>query len=337
MTIPYPTDPSLPANPSPLFSDSTAARGDHLRANNAEIWANFVYIVNTILGGAVLSTDGTFASNSDLLFPSEKAILTYINSLIPVGTSMEYSGITIPSMWMKEDGSSLLRESYPTLFTNLSSVFGTITITIASPGVVTSSSHPLITGDCIHLTTTGALPTGLTASTNYYVIYKDANSFWLATTLANAIAGTKINTSGSQSGTHTLTWIPWGAADSTHLYLPDTQGLSTEGSGTGSSAPAYNPWLSANYAGRLGQYKQDQMQQITGQLRGTNGDGNAGNFITASGAFSLSDLTIGHGGTAMGSGFARQSSFDSANSPNARTGLTTIGPRVGKWKMIKVL
>lgn len=48
MTIPYPIDPSLPSNPTPLFSDSTAARGDHLRANNAEIWANFAEIVNTL-------------------------------------------------------------------------------------------------------------------------------------------------------------------------------------------------------------------------------------------------------------------------------------------------
>jgi microcystin-dependent protein len=82
MTIPYPTDPSLPSNPAPLFSDSTAARGDHLRANNAEIWANFTEIVETILGNASLSTDGTFASVVDTLFPSVKAAKTYVETRI---------------------------------------------------------------------------------------------------------------------------------------------------------------------------------------------------------------------------------------------------------------
>jgi len=79
----------------------------------------------------------------------------------------------------------------------------TVTMTIATPAVVTHSSHGLSLGDKIYLTTTGALPTGLTASTTYYVIKIDANSYNLATSLANALAGTKIATSGSQSGTHT--------------------------------------------------------------------------------------------------------------------------------------
>jgi hypothetical protein len=37
--LPY-SDPSNPALPSPLFSDITAVRGDHLRANNAAIFAD---------------------------------------------------------------------------------------------------------------------------------------------------------------------------------------------------------------------------------------------------------------------------------------------------------
>lgn len=79
----------------------------------------------------------------------------------------------------------------------------TVTVTIATPAVMTWTSHGLKTGDTIQLTTSGALPTGLTASTTYFVIKVDANSFNLATTLANAAAATKIATSGSQSGTHT--------------------------------------------------------------------------------------------------------------------------------------
>jgi hypothetical protein len=79
----------------------------------------------------------------------------------------------------------------------------TITVTIATPGVVTHTSHGRITGEKVYFTTTGALPTGITASTTYYIIKIDANSYNIATTFANAIAGTKVATSGSQSGTHT--------------------------------------------------------------------------------------------------------------------------------------
>lgn len=84
---------------------------------------------------------------------------------------------------------------------------GTVTITIANPGVVSFTAHGFYTGQKIQITTTGALPTGLTASTTYFVIKVDANSFQLATSLTNAAAGTAINTTGSQSGVHTLTGL----------------------------------------------------------------------------------------------------------------------------------
>ena len=84
-----------------------------------------------------------------------------------------------------------------------STINATVTMTIAAPGVVTWSGHPFVTGNKTYLTTTGALPTGLTASTTYYVVVVNSSTYSLATTYANAIAGTKITTSGSQSGTHT--------------------------------------------------------------------------------------------------------------------------------------
>lgn len=83
----------------------------------------------------------------------------------------------------------------------------TVTITIASPAVITYTAHGM-TGICpIVFTTTGALPTGITASTVYWTISSTvaANTFQIATSIANAVAGTAINTSGSQSGTQTGT------------------------------------------------------------------------------------------------------------------------------------
>jgi hypothetical protein len=84
----------------------------------------------------------------------------------------------------------------------------TVTITEANPGVVTLTSHGLQTGDKVYLTTSGTLPTNLTASTPYYVSRIDANTFRLSTTFANVLAGTYINTTGAvQTGTHSLVKI----------------------------------------------------------------------------------------------------------------------------------
>ena len=76
----------------------------------------------------------------------------------------------------------------------------TFTVTLASPGVFTSNGHGLVNGDIVLLTTTGALPTGLVAGTKYYVIASTTNTFEVSTTYG----GSAVNTSVSQSGTHTF-------------------------------------------------------------------------------------------------------------------------------------
>lgn len=75
-----------------------------------------------------------------------------------------------------------------------------VTISIATPGVVTDTAHGLVVGSPVVFSTTGALPTGLTAGTTYYVkTVADANSY----TVAATPGGSAIATSGTQSGTHT--------------------------------------------------------------------------------------------------------------------------------------
>lgn len=75
-----------------------------------------------------------------------------------------------------------------------------VTMTIASPCVVTFAGHGFSGGEEIVFSTTGALPTGITAGTYYFVKYIDANTFNISLTSG----GTNINTSGTQSGTHSL-------------------------------------------------------------------------------------------------------------------------------------
>ena len=74
------------------------------------------------------------------------------------------------------------------------------TVTIASPGVVTFSGASLVDNTAVILETTGALPTGLTAGAVYYVVNASGNTFNLASTPG----GTAIITTGTQSGTHTI-------------------------------------------------------------------------------------------------------------------------------------
>jgi len=77
-----------------------------------------------------------------------------------------------------------------------------VTITIAAPGVLTLTNGSLVDGQAIILLTSGALPTGLTSGTVYYVGNVSGATFRLATTFANYLAGTYITTTGTQSGTH---------------------------------------------------------------------------------------------------------------------------------------
>lgn len=77
----------------------------------------------------------------------------------------------------------------------------TVTITIASPAVFTvGSTTGMYAGMSIAFTTTGALPTGLTANTTYYIsTVINSTTFRVSATLG----GSDVNTSGTQSGTHT--------------------------------------------------------------------------------------------------------------------------------------
>lgn len=62
----------------------------------------------------------------------------------------------------------------------------------------------ILVGTRVRLTTTTTLPAGLSLATDYFVIKTSDNAFKLATTYANAIAGTAINITDAGTGTHTI-------------------------------------------------------------------------------------------------------------------------------------
>lgn len=62
----------------------------------------------------------------------------------------------------------------------------------------------ILTGTRVQLTTTTTLPAGLALATNYYVIKVTDSTCKLATSYANAVAGTAINITSTGTGTHTM-------------------------------------------------------------------------------------------------------------------------------------
>jgi hypothetical protein len=109
----------------------------------------------------------------------------------------------------------------------------------ADDNICTAVAHGLLTGDGpIRVANSGgALPTGLAAATDYYVIKIDADTFYLATTRANAIAGTAIDITGDGTGTQTLS-----DTASTKRLTTLASGIDTD-SDTG-AALAANVWTS---------------------------------------------------------------------------------------------
>lgn len=133
--------------------------------------------------------------------------------------------------------------------TDPTKTLGTATMTIASPCVVTFNSHGLTANDTIRFTTTGALPTGVVVGTVYYVMATGltANTFQFSLTAG----GGAVNTSGSQSGTHTLyRTTPYAVNDQdtrlppsnpTTLYMTQASMVGVVSPYAGSSAPS--GWL----------------------------------------------------------------------------------------------
>lgn len=182
------------------------------------------------------SSGGTTAP----LFVSPDKLATWLATqtglIPPSGSITMYAGSSAPTNWLLCDGSLVSRATYASLFTAISTNYGsgdgsttfglpdfrsrvpvgkgagTFTSTFANTDVNTgtdvvtvTSNQSLFTGTTVVLTTVGTPPTGLTSGNTYYVIRTSATTIQLASSLANAIAGTQIDITGAGSGTNTLT------------------------------------------------------------------------------------------------------------------------------------
>lgn len=100
---------------------------------------------------------------------------------------------------------------------NVNTLGGTVTFTIATPCVATFSVL-LAEGTAVQFSTTGALPTGLSTGTTYYLRNVDGVTANLSATPTGAI----INTSGTQSGTHSVSLLVDVPTKQNYILVSDT-------------------------------------------------------------------------------------------------------------------
>jgi len=82
---------------------------------------------------------------------------------------------------------------------------------------ITETAHPYVLGLKGQLTSSGTLPAGLALATDYFIIVVDVNTYQLALTLNDALAGTQVDiTAAAGGGTHTYTPTALAGATITH-------------------------------------------------------------------------------------------------------------------------
>jgi hypothetical protein len=179
---------------------------------NIAVGASTTFNLTSSIGGSAINTTGsastgTVTLNSYVYSAITSTTTNYVNAVGSIATNSRfYPAVLTDATTAPEQVSSVasisVNPSKGSLNTSQFTTSQTTTITIASPGVFTVATAP-ITGTAVYFETTGALPTGLTAGTTYYVRNVSSTDFYVSSTLN----GTPINTSGTQSGTHTM-YVP---------------------------------------------------------------------------------------------------------------------------------
>lgn len=227
-----------------LWVEATEVAGDDLLTFlDSSSQTIYAVRLNTLLTklparAVALDTTDTLPVTNTEGTRTEKATLAQLTSLVqssvnPPGLVSPFAGSAVPTGWLPCDGAAVNRTTYAALFAAVSTTWGagdgstTFNVpdfrgrTLAGDGTgvwsstftadnvtneftVTSNSL-LYTGTPVTVSNSGgALPVNLFAATTYYVIRLSATVIKLATSVANAIAGTAIDINSDGSGTNTV-------------------------------------------------------------------------------------------------------------------------------------
>ena len=214
-----------------------------------------------------------------------------------------------------------------------------VTMTIASPCVVSWIGHGLAVNQPVVFTTTGALPTGLVAGTTYYLISAGltADAFQISAT----VGGAAIDTSGTQSGVHTATADViigstsvaspgWQTGSSwpkgTKLRLINEGSIvgmqGNGGNGISSAADGSEPGLTGTVGGAAVSLSENLKIDNPGTIGGGGGGGGSGASASGSGR-------SGGGGTGAGKINGTPGATGGAGATAGSTGTTSSGGAAG--------
>ncbi len=108
--------------------------------------------------------------------------------------------------WLDQSTGHLVAAANALVNSRRELTFTTFTFT-ADPAtdICTAVAHGMETGDgIVRPSSTGALPAGIAAATNHWMIKVDNDSFKLATSLANAYAGVAVDITDAGTGVHSI-------------------------------------------------------------------------------------------------------------------------------------
>lgn len=154
-----------------------------------------VHTITRIVNNTTMQFASSVNSGGLAAYSTLAGVCVELDEAIPSITDSTSNATTISvhSRWVP------IEAPYSTIYSSQ-----TVTAT-SSSGLLLSTSNPhkLTTGTPIAFTTTNTLPTGLSTNTLYYVVAVGSNTFKVATSAANALAGTVIAYSDAGTGTHT--------------------------------------------------------------------------------------------------------------------------------------
>jgi hypothetical protein len=140
-----------------------------------------------------------------------------VSTVVPTGSIVPFGSSRVGAGFLPCNGAAVSRTTYSTLYVWMCP---SSTVTFSGDDVQWTG-HPIAEWDRVVFSTTGSLPTGITAGTTYYARDIAADTFKIAATAGDAA----ISLSGSPTGTNTCQAVGFGLGDgSTTFNVPDLRG-----------------------------------------------------------------------------------------------------------------
>jgi microcystin-dependent protein len=211
---------------------TTAAQKQSFAKSSSSI----AILTTTEVSSLSWTTDDIIYNKTESKFLKYTASATWVDANASIGEYRKFANTTESFGWLKCIGQDISRTTYTKLFIAIgtsfgigdgsttftlpdfrSSVFGDVglkinnytfapaNVDIATDIITIAGINNVYTGTPIVFTSTGTVPTGLTAGTTYYAIKVSATTIRVASSLANANAGSDINLTTTGTGVITAT------------------------------------------------------------------------------------------------------------------------------------